>query len=204
MFYSRQEQLTIAVCLGVLLACVGVWVVCARSLSPVAQAPSPLVRGAPVANGEAPPLTVHVAGRVKSPGVYEVRPGQRVLDAIRLAGGHLPDADLDELNLAASLTDGEKVYVPPVPPPSAASGGSRPPAPSKQKPSAEWLAKHPINVNTATEKRLQMLPGVGPVTARAIVLERRKNGPFRRADDLVRVKGIGQKTVAKLRRFVRM
>ena len=49
-----------------------------------------------------------------------------------------------------------------------------------------------------------MLPGVGPVTARAIVLERRKNGPFRRADDLVRVKGIGQKTVAKLRRFVRM
>jgi competence protein ComEA len=206
MFFSRQEVVVLGLCGVVLTACAGWWIWQARTSTPVPLAAPPFLSEAkPSALAESVRLTVHVAGRVKSPGVYRFRPGQRVHEALKVAGGSLPDADLDEVNLAATLRDGEKVYLPPIQAETAPAPGRAPKSGgASAKPSPDWLAAHPINANTATEQKLQLLPGVGPVTAAKIVQERRANGPFRTVDELVRVKGIGEKTLEKLRKYVRV
>ena len=143
-------------------------------------------------------LIVHVAGAVVSPGVHELDAGARVLDAVRAAGGPDGDADLDGLNLASPLVDGQRVYVPvagevdPASVPSgAAAGASEPVGPTG-----------PLDLNTATAELLESLPGVGPATAAAIVDDRDRNGPFASVDDLDRVPGIGPAKLAALRDLV--
>jgi competence protein ComEA len=149
--------------------------------------------------GSTPPalLVVHVAGAVASAGVYELPPAARVIDAVTVAGGPTGDADLDGLNLAAALADGQRVYVPhagEVDPAAVPSGGPAPPAES-----GDDAPRGPVNVNTATAAELEALPGVGPATAAAIVDERTRNGPFASIDDLERVPGIGPAKLAALR-----
>lgn len=141
-------------------------------------------------------VTVHVAGAVTTPGVYVVPDGARVDDAIRSAGGPMDDADLDGLNLAARVVDGQRVYVPvvgEVDPASVPSG-----APAEQA-GAPGL---PVDLNTATVEQLESLPGVGPATASAIVDDRDRNGPFSSVDDLERVPGIGPAKLEALRDLV--
>jgi competence protein ComEA len=142
-------------------------------------------------------LVVHIAGAVTRPGVYELNPAARVIDAVTVAGGPTADADLDGLNLAAPLADGQRVYVPhagEVDPAAIPSGG--PAAPVE---SGDDAPRGPVNVNTATAAELESLPGVGPATAAAIVDERTRNGPFASIDDLERVPGIGPAKLAALR-----
>ena len=143
---------------------------------------------------------VHAAGAVARPGVYRVRAGGRVADLLDAAGGPAPDADLDQVNLAAKVADGERVYVPrrgESPPPPAASGAggtSGTPGP----------AAGPVNLNTATLEQLDALPGVGPATAQAILDYRKAQGRFRRVDELLEVRGIGEAKLAALRPRVRV
>lgn len=135
---------------------------------------------------------VHVAGAVLGPGVYELTAGARVHDAIEAAGGPTGRADLDGLNLAAPVTDGQRVYVPvtgEVDPASVPAGGtSSPVADGSVRPDE---ITGPVDLNTATVELLQMLPGIGPATATAIVDDRDRHGPFASVDDLERVPGIG-------------
>lgn len=146
------------------------------------------------------PVVVHVAGAVAIAGVYELPPGARVIDAVVAAGGPLADAATDALNLAASLADGSRVYVPVVGEEVAGAlvtGGG--PAVGE---ASEALPSGPLNVNQATAADLESLPGVGPATATAIVTERERNGPFLGVDDLLRVPGIGPAKLAALRDLV--
>jgi competence protein ComEA len=146
------------------------------------------------------PLVVHVAGAVVGPGVYQLHATGRVIDAVTAAGGPTADADLDGLNLAAGLADGQRVYVPrvgEVDPAEVASGGSAAPADT-----GGGVERGPVNVNTATAAELESLPGVGPATAAAIVDERTRNGSFASVDDLERVPGIGPAKLAALREQV--
>jgi len=138
-------------------------------------------------------VLVHVAGAVVEPGVYELRPGSRVRDAILAAGGPAESADWDALNLAAVVADASRVYVPVVGEqlPAASINGTGP-AP----------AAGPVDVNRATADELDRLPGVGPATATAIVTERQRNGPFANVDDLERVPGIGPAKLEALRDLV--
>jgi competence protein ComEA len=141
------------------------------------------------------PVSVHVAGAVARAGVYELEPGSRVHAAIAAAGGATSDADADALNLAAEVVDGSRVYVPVVgeelPPIAEPVGGDEPAGP----PAA-------VDVNRATAAELDVLPGVGPATAAAIVTERERNGPFVSVDDLERVPGIGPAKLDALRELV--
>lgn len=141
-------------------------------------------------------LVVHVAGAVVTPGVYELASGSRVDDAVRIAGGPEADAELDGLNLAAPVVDGQRVYVPVV--------GEIDPAvvPSGIDPDAGEVPSGPLDLNTATIEQLDSLPGVGPATASAIVDDRERNGPFATVDDLERVPGIGPAKLAALRDLV--
>jgi competence protein ComEA len=133
-------------------------------------------------------IVVHVAGAVRSPGVHRLADGDRVIDAIAAAGGELPGADVQVLNLAAPVVDGQRIHVP--------VEGEEPEAdPAAQ----SGVPTGPIDINRATAEQLESLPGIGPATAAAIIDDRSTNGPFATVDDLDRVSGIGPATLARLR-----
>ncbi|MDO8683428.1 MAG: helix-hairpin-helix domain-containing protein [Armatimonadota bacterium] len=158
-------------------------------------------------------ILVHVAGRVKFPNVYRIPPGSRVIDAIKQAGGALPDAYLDAINLAAKVKDGEQIYVPSRKTPQPAvrvspsvSPPSQPKTISSAIPSSSGKLKVPgegfVNINTADISELQRLPGVGPSTAQKIIDYRSQIGRFNSADQLMDVRGIGPKKLDKMRPFI--
>lgn len=151
-----------------------------------------------------PELAVHVAGAVARPGLYHLPAGSRVADAVGRAGGKLPGADLDRLNLAARLVDGQKVLVTRrgEPVPAEAAGVSGVPAGGSTGPGG-W-AGEPIDLNSADLAALDSLPGIGPATARAILEERTRRGGFRSVRDLLRVPGIGDTRFARLKDLVRV
>ena len=137
-------------------------------------------------------ITVHVAGAVNNPGVYKLRSGARFNDGVIAAGGATDQADLNSVNLAMLLNDGEQIYIlkrnekphtiTAQRSPSSATGGSAGSGNSK-------VAI--ININTASLAELEQLPGVGPSTAKAIIDYREKNGAFVTVQDLINVRGIG-------------
>lgn len=131
-------------------------------------------------------IVVHIAGAVKTPGVYHINEGQRLYQALELAEP-LEDADLDALNLAGILRDSERVYVPTK---GQAGSGST----DRSSGNLPQELRFPIDINSATAKELDLLPGIGPVLADAIVRYRTDNGPFRRPEDIKNVPGIGEKT----------
>jgi competence protein ComEA len=145
-------------------------------------------------------LLVHVAGSVARPGVFQLDAGARVHAAIEAAGGPTAAADLDGLNLAATISDGQRVYVPAageVDPASVPSAGAGPDAdPGTAEPSG------PIDLNSATPEQLEALPGIGPATAAAIVDDRDRHGPFSSVSDLERVPGIGPAKLAAVAELV--
>ena len=154
------------------------------------------------------PLAVHVAGAVARPGLYHLPAGSRVADALALAGGKLPRADLDRLNLAARLVDGQKILVirrgDPMPPVEVVSGGGGAGLVGAGGESASVGPGEPIDLNTADLAALDSLPGIGPATARAILEERASRGGFRSTRDLLRVPGIGEGRFARLKDRVRV
>ena len=147
---------------------------------------------------------VHVAGAVVRPGLVHLAGGSRVADAVSAAGGGLPDADLDRLNLAAKVTDGERVAVAHIgqPAPAVAGGGSGGTPGDGSTGAAGGSPNGPVNLNTATEPELEELPGIGPSFAAAIIAEREKRGGFTSVDQLRDVRGIGEKRFADLKDLV--
>lgn len=163
----------------------------------VAGAPSPTSSTTAVATE----LVVHAAGAVRRPGLYRLPAGARVDDLVAAAGGLADEADDDRINLALPLADGERVYLPALgeevlpeaPGPAAPADPGATGAAGTSGPAA------PVNINTADVAELETLPGVGPVTAAAIVAHRDQSGPFRSVDDLLAVQGIGEAKLAALR-----
>lgn len=156
------------------------------------------------ANDPSVDLVVHVAGAVTSPGIVRVPPGSRVGDAVDSAGGALADADLDRLNLAAVLEDGQRILVarrgdPPDPAAvTGVTGGAGDPLGGGGSGSGDDSAA-PIDLNEADAEDLEELPGIGPVLAEAIIDERESRGGFRSVNELRDVRGIGEKRFEDLR-----
>jgi competence protein ComEA len=136
-------------------------------------------------------VLVHVAGAVRTPGLYEFPVGARVVDAIETAGGPTRSADLGSLNLAAPLQDGTKIEV-------LKEGEAT--APSSGEPAA--AEGGPISLNTADQVTLETIPGVGPVTATAIIAYREESGGFDSLEQLLEVDGIGPATFDSIRAYV--
>ncbi len=146
-------------------------------------------------------IAVHVAGNVLRPGVYDLTSDARVVDAIRFAGGATAIADLNAINLANRLNDGQQVYVPAVGEkvsPNISSSGSTNDSATSETNSVQY----PININTADVALLDELPGVGPSTAQAIVAYRDQNGPYASISGLEDVPGIGPAKFAALQGLV--
>jgi competence protein ComEA len=157
--------------------------------------PAP-VHAAPRSATGTPPggqLVVDVVGAVRRPGLYRLSPGTRVADAVQRAGGATAHANLELLNLAAPLADGEQVVVPRAGTTSAAADGA---------PAGAAQSAAPLQLSVATAEQLDALPGVGPATAAKIVAYRLEHGPFHSVDDLVGVPGIGPAKLAGLKDLV--
>lgn len=156
------------------------------------------------ASGELPSsqdvILVHVAGAVRRPGLYELRNGARVAEAIDAARGPRPKADLNAVNLAEPLVDGTKLDVPrageaplPVAGTTAETGSYA---------ASEGPAPAVIPLNSADQAALETIPGVGPVTATAILEYRAQIGAFSSIDQLMEVSGIGPATLESIRPYV--
>ncbi len=136
-------------------------------------------------------LVVDVAGAVRRPGLYRLRAGSRIADAIAAAGGATRKAQLDAVNLAAPIADGEQIVVP-----------GRVPGAAAAAPAAGSSPSAPLDLNTATLEQLEALPGIGPVTAQKILDYRQAHGPFHSVDELQGVPGIGPAHMAQLKGLV--
>lgn len=214
---------------SVAVVCVGAWWLL-RAPAPPLENSIPLVSVASASDsssssvvGAIPSTTlvgvrevvVHVAGAVNAPGVYRLKPTARVIDAVNAAGGVTASADTAAVNLALPLLDAEQVYIPTrsskKPHTTVAVQRKLPTTPSS--PSSTVAAaivgatessvkSALVNINTATALELEALPSVGPSTAKAIVSFRTKNGPFGKAEDLLKVPGIGDGKLAAMKPFV--
>jgi competence protein ComEA len=138
------------------------------------------------------PLRVYVSGAVRQPDVYLLEPDSIVKDALTAAGGATDDADLDRINLASPVVDGQQVYVPRV-------GEEDPPV---RLPANLPEVGGAVNINTAGVAALESLPGIGPVLAQRIVDYRQEHGPFTRIEEIMDVPGIGQAKFEDLRDLI--
>jgi competence protein ComEA len=170
-------------------------------------APPPVTRSArrtrevPTTTTTRPPVLVHVAGAVAHPGLVRLAAGDRVDDAVRAAGGPAPNADLDRLNLAAKVADGQRILVVLVGAPAGAEVAA--PAGAATAPAAAGASSTgPVNLNTATVEQLDRLPGIGPALAAAILRERERRGGFTDVGQLRDVRGIGEGRFADLKPLV--
>lgn len=168
------------------------------------EPPEPLPSAAPVrleaSDGARATVLVHVAGEVRRPGVYRLRAGARIDDALRRAGGATRRADLSAVNLAAKAEDGRQVLVPRRAPPG--GGGEPAGAPPPSTGAGATPPAQPVNLNTATLEQLDTLDGIGPGLAQAILDFREENGGFGSVEELAQVPGIGEKRMASLREQV--
>jgi len=152
-------------------------------------------------------LLVHVVGQVRRPGVVRLPPGSRVLDAVQAAGGTTSSADLNHLNLARPVADGEQIVVPkpgesiPV---AGAPGGGAVPGSAGQGSTSAGSTGGLVDLNTADATVLDSLPGVGPVIAQRILDWRAQHGRFSSVDELGEVSGIGDKLLAQIGPKVRV
>ena len=161
--------------------------------SPASPAVTPLPAPAHARPATATLVVVDVAGAVRHAGLYRLRSGSRIDDAIAAAGGPTAKAQLDSINLAAPVADGEQVVVP-----GRGAAGSLAAGPSDagSSPSA------PLDLNSATLEQLESLPGIGPVTAQKILDYRQTHGAFHAVAELDGVPGIGPAHMAQLKGLV--
>ncbi len=173
----------------------------------VSRAPA----GQPILLQPAPtkvPVAVHVIGAVPRPGLYEFPEGARVQDAIDAAGGLLTSANIDAVNLAALLVDGEQLTIPyksgeePVAGADTSTGPDLPNSNTNDSDSSGSENPDLININTASLEELDSLPGIGPTTAQRIIDYRNTNGPFTTIDEIMDVSGIGPSTYDEIKDLI--
>ncbi len=134
-------------------------------------------------------LIIHVSGAVMSPGVYTFSQGERIVDAIETAGGASLNADLDRVNLAAPLVDGMQVNIP-----------FKPGEVEQENSEPEQSL---LSINQASKEELEQLPNIGPARAQAIIEFREEHGGFQKPEDLLKISGIGEKTLERLCEHIR-
>lgn len=209
--------LRVALLLGALAMAAGVWFwwqagLASPEVLPLSGASSAGRTAVPAGAdpGSTPPadpagglVVVHVAGSVATPGVIRLQQGSRVNDAIAAAGGAAPDADVNRLNLALVLADGQKIYVPrsgELVPAEPDAAGAEDPGTGATGAAGGQPGAHggKVNLNTADAAELDTLPKVGPVLAQRIVDWRKDHGPFKSVEELDAVDGVGPKMLEAL------
>jgi competence protein ComEA len=137
-------------------------------------------------------LIINVAGKVKNPGVYQLPPGSRVVDALEAAGQQLKGVDISDINLARVLVDGEQILI----------GSNR--TVSGKVAARKITIDNPLDINRATIAQLDTLPGIGPVTAQRIIDYRTKAGRINAVDELKKISGLGGVKFEEIKALLRV
>jgi competence protein ComEA len=171
----------------------GVIVFLRRPAQPELIVTSPPPTATPQPSPTPAPVRVYVSGAVTHPDVYELPPESIIKDAIEAAGGATNEADLDRINLALSVADGQHIYVP-------HQGEESPPIspPTEPPDTASGQTGGKININTASQSEIESLPGIGPSRAQGIIEAR----PYDSIEDIQKVPGIGEVTFQKLKDLI--
>ncbi len=142
------------------------------------------------------PIIIHIDGQVNKPGLYTLAPNSRIQDAVTAAGGLTQEAELSQINLAAKLMDGGKIYIPAI---NEVESLQLPPELRNASPLPTSLL---ININSATQAELEKLPGIGPTKAAQIISYRETNGYFLTIEDIKKVSGIGDATFETIQNYI--
>ena len=146
-------------------------------------------------------IKVHIIGEIHSPGLYELDEGSRINDLILLAGGHSENADLNKVNLAYELSDGEQVYIPSIFDENTTyiynEAGE-----NVQQNNNSTSKFQKININKATSDDLQQISGIGPSLAEKIIDYRNSIGKFSSIEELKNVSGIGDKKFESIKEYI--
>ena len=165
--------ITIGILIGLLIGGL-IWVTSSQPRgNPITLQPRPTQRD----------ITIYITGKVQNPGVYKLPPGSRIDDAVKMAGGFLADADTTSINMAALLEDSSQITV-------------------KQISINASLMDAKVNINIATSRELETLPGIGSTAAGNIVDYRRIHGPFLFVEDIQKVTGIGPATFERIKDLI--
>ena len=151
-------------------------------------------------------IIIHITGEVKKEGIVYLEKGDRIVDAIKKAGGETEEADLSQINLAYELQDGQKIYVPnrneKISEYITGSTGNNGIVEENDSSSVLKGEEKKVNINTASQSELDELPGIGPAIAQRIVEYRNENGNFKKIEDLQNVKGIGDAKFSEIKDLV--
>lgn len=151
-------------------------------------------------------IIVHITGEVKNAGIIELPEESRIADAIKKAGGVTQEADLDQVNLAFVLSDGQKIYIPSKKEKEANEGKVYITTESGNnviiKDKVEGGKKQKVNINEAKQEDFEQLPGIGPSIAKKIIEYREQNGKFTSIDELQEVKGIGEAKLENIKEYI--
>ena len=191
---SRQQQLIILGLVLLIVSGLGVMTYRRFSSDDSSQILIEEPRDKPAEVREAK-FIVHVAGAVEQEGVYRLRHGDRIIDALNLAGGAMAAADLSSINLAEKVKDGQKVVIPEKPRTVKRGLGDLDIRKS-------GTAAGKVGINSATEKDLCKVKGIGPTTAKRIVAYRSGNGSFSKIEDIMKVKSIGKSKFGKIKNYI--
>jgi len=194
---SNQEKITIILLLIVII--IGGGIVLYKNINSednfTINHSSDISEKKPAMQIEVPPVIIHITGAVKNPGVYQLKSTDRIVDAVKIAGGETEEANLDLINLAALLKDGQKIIVP-----SKIYNEKGEEINKNIDNNAEVMYSSSlgsisgkININNANATMLQTLPGIGPVLSERIIEYRNQNGLFGVIDDIKDVSGIAEK-----------
>lgn len=187
-FTLSKNQLIASIALAVLI--LGGWLVYYFGQSST-EAPIKVAKTTAKSKEPSHKVYVHVAGAVKKPGVYQLDEGSRVIEAIKKAGGFIKGANQDSLNLAAKVSDSQKIIV-----------EAKSDAIAGTPTTSGMPTETKINLNTATEQQLDELPGIGEVMAKRILEYRTEIGSFKSVDQLKDIEGIGPKKFEKIKNKV--
>lgn len=150
-------------------------------------------------------IIVHITGEVKNTGILVLKEEARIADAIESAGGATEEADLNKINLAYTLKDGQKIYIPNKEDEENIeyiTEGSGNNVSVENGDESEMKEKIKININTASQAELEELPGIGEAIASRIIEYREENGTFNKIEDLLNVKGIGDAKFTEIKEYV--
>ncbi len=193
---SNQEKITIILLLIVII--IGGGIVLSKSINNednfTINRASDISEDKPAMQIEIPPVIIHITGAVKNPGVYQLKSTDRIVDAVKIAGGETKEANLDLINLAALLKDGQKIIVPyKIYTENGEEISNNINNNTEVMYSSSSSISGKININTANANILQTLPGIGPVLSERILEYRNQNGLFGIIDDIKDVSGIAEK-----------
>ena len=137
-------------------------------------------------------IYVDIGGEVAMPGVYEVNEGTRLFEVIERAGGLTEEADIDEINRAETVFDGQKIMI----------GAIGDTAQTDEKGNSNYEDEGKVNINTADSAELQSIPGIGPSKAERIIEYRESQGRFKTVEDIKNISGIGNKTFESIKEYI--